>query len=477
MNTPNPVPRYDIFEVSFPGPDSGNPYTEVSFSASFQCRNRVMVVDGFYDGSGDYKIRLMPDSEGEWRYTTSSNIPALDGIRGSFTCTAARPGVHGPVRVAHRYHFAYDDGTPHKSVGTTCYAWAHQPLELQKQTLQTLAAAPFNKLRMCIFPKEYTYSHNEPSLTAFQLLPDRTWDFDRINPVFWQHFETLLSRLAELGIEADLILWHPYDRWNHSRMTAAQDDRYLRYAIARLSAFRNVWWSLANEFDLMDAKKLPDWDRFFHILHEYDPVQHLRSIHNCVTFYNHNQPWVTHASIQHWQVEKVGEWRDTYRKPVVIDECGYEGDVEEGWGNFTPQEHLRRFWLGVCWGGYVGHGETYYNPHEELWWSKGGVLVGKSPARIAFLRSIMEEIPPEGLEPLHWWAYPAAKSGDRYFLYYLDSHQPRSFSVGLPAEGAYRVDVLDTWEMTITPAGVFEKQVKISLPGKPYLAVRIVKET
>ena len=32
-------------------------------------------------------------------------------------------------------------------------------------------------------------------------------------------------------------------------MPAEADDRYLRYAVARLAAYRNVWWSLANECD------------------------------------------------------------------------------------------------------------------------------------------------------------------------------------------------------------------------------------
>jgi hypothetical protein len=36
---------------------------------------------------------------------------------------------------------------------TTCYAWIHQPEELQRQTLETLAASPFNKIRFCVFPK------------------------------------------------------------------------------------------------------------------------------------------------------------------------------------------------------------------------------------------------------------------------------------------------------------------------------------
>ena len=33
-------------------------------------------------------------------------------------------------------------------------------------------------------------------------------------------------------------------------------------------AYRNVWWSLANEYDLMRTKTMADWDRFFRIVQE-----------------------------------------------------------------------------------------------------------------------------------------------------------------------------------------------------------------
>ena len=81
-------------------------------------------------------------------------------------------------------------------------------------------------------------------------------------------------------------------------MTAEADDRYLRYALARMSAYRNVWWSMANEFDLMKAKSAQDFDRFFHIVEQHDPVGHLRSVHYSHTMYDYSKPWVTHASLQ-----------------------------------------------------------------------------------------------------------------------------------------------------------------------------------
>ena len=55
---------------------------------------------------------------------------------------------------------------------------------------------------------------------------------------------------------------HPYDRWGFSQMTQEEDDLYWSYVLARFSAYRNVWWSLANEYDLMYCKTVDDWERY-----------------------------------------------------------------------------------------------------------------------------------------------------------------------------------------------------------------------
>lgn len=91
------------------------------------------------------------------------------------------------MRVANEFHFAYADGTPFRQIGTTCYAWTHQPAALQEQTLKTLAGAPFNKLRMCVFPKRYNWSTNEPPHYPFAGTPPRDWDYTRFNPAFFHH--------------------------------------------------------------------------------------------------------------------------------------------------------------------------------------------------------------------------------------------------------------------------------------------------
>ena len=248
-------------------------------------------------------------------------------------------------------------------------------------------------MRMCVFPKDYLYNKNEPPLHPFERDAAGGWDLTRFNPAFFRHLERRVADLQALGIEADIILFHPYDRWGFATMHAEADDRYLRYVVARLSAFRNVWWSLANEFDLMEAKTMADWDRFFRIVQESDPYRPPALGAQLPRLLRPRQALGHPLQRPASDLKRMREWREKYRKPVVVDECGYEGNIER-----AGATSRRRSWStasgGDVRGGYVGHGETYLHPQDVLWWSKGGVLHGQSPARIAFLRRILEEARP-----------------------------------------------------------------------------------
>jgi hypothetical protein len=482
--------QWGIFELSLEGPSDGNPFIDVVFGAKFRHGDRRIAVNGFYDGNGLYRVRFMPDQVGEWQYTLQSNFSKFDGIQGSFISTPPSENNHGRVHVHQTYHFAYDDGTSYYPFGTTCYAWTHQGDQLEEQTLKTLRDAPFNKIRMCVFPKHYPYNENEPVYHPFEKDVSGEFDSTRFNPAFFHHFEKRIGELRDLGIEADIILFHPYDRWGYAKMDEESDCRYLRYLIARLSAYRNVWWSLANEYDfLLKDKPLARWEHFFKILREEDPYQHLRSIHNGdpQMMYNHTKPEVTHVCIQNWDVHQVRHWRKTYGKPIIDDELEYEGNIPFPWGNITAQELVHRCWIMVTNGGYAGHGETYAHPDNLLWWSKGGVLRGESWKRIAFLKQIMNEGPSGGLSPLEdswvWTRVSGGMNGD-YRLLYFGEHQPVSWGIRLP-DTDYALDIIDTWNMTISsgtlrpqsphtsPYPENEPTHEIVLPGKPYLAVRI----
>jgi hypothetical protein len=510
------VEKWDFFEISLPGPTAGNPFIGIELSAVLKTcpersrgnGDRIVEADGFYDGNDTFKIRFMPDKEGTWTYKTKSNYQALDGKEGQFVCTAAKPDNHGPVRVRNQYHFAYEDGTPFFLFGTTIYEWPFQPQKIRQETIETLKSSPFNKARFLIVPpwrKEYVEGPNAMDCYPFMgtskenLPAEAGWDFSRFNPVYFQRLEQCVLQLRDIGIEADLILFRPYDdgKWGFDRMDAETNDRFVRYVVARFAAFRNVWWCLANENSFMKHLTDADWDRLFQIVQAKDPYGHLRSIHNADRLYDYSKPCVTHVSLQYYNaVRAFGVsplLRDIYRKPIVHDEINYEGNIDRRWGQLSGEEMVYRFWAAYIGGAYATHGETTKGqPYGDGWISTGGKLIRESPARIAYLRKIVEDGPQGGLDPLdqHYLLNAAGKYGE-YYLYYFGKDEPREWEFRLPDDALqegmrFKVDLIDTWNMTITPVEqiyevekldryeyIDKKRTKVQLPGRPYMALRI----
>ncbi len=503
------VEQWGMLELRFNGPSGGNPFIDVQLTAVFAQENRQVPVFGFYDGEGIYRIRYMPDAPGRWTYVTASNAPELNGATGAFEVLPPTKGNHGPVQVANRFHFAHVDGTPYFPFGTTCYALGFIGEPFAQQTFDGLVSAQFNKVRLCLLPKPL--GDLQPVAMPFERIPGaviadpatladggmstQKFDTTRFNPAYFRHFEKIVERLNVLGIQADVILFHPYDAWDFRNMPADRDDRYLRYAIARLSAYRNVWWSVANEYDFLTSKTLADWNRFFRIITECDPSSHLRSIHHSGEIYDNARPWVTHASLQRHDFERSSFYRESWGKPVIFDEVEYEGDFAKRWGNLSAEELVRRFWLAVVHGAYASHGETFITPPGQPVWSNAGKLRGSSGPRIRFLRELVERITKSGLNEFEGAYYPCAGKKGEVYLYYFDYHCPAEYDFPLPVGIRFRASLIAPYDMTIErmagsftgkdrgadsrqrdSAGLGEGICRIRLPGKPYMAVLFERE-
>lgn len=506
------VPLWDKFEKVFHHTYTGNAFTGVQLSAVFRNKQQRIRVTGFYDGGDRFCIRFMPGITGEWEYTTSSNIPELNNQRGRFTCGPLAPLTHGPVKVAAQYHFVYADSTPYYPVGTTAYAWNHMNKGLQQITLNTFANSGFNKVRMCVFPKNYDLVKEEPPNYPYQRnsQADSTtnqWDFTRFNPAFFTELEQQLERLKQMGIEADLILFHPYDkgRWGFDAMPEQADSLYLAYITARLSSFSNIWWSMANEWDYVKTRSVDQWKKLTRQVSEADPYHHLLSIHgSTATYFDYSMPAITHLSIQdEAPVMNFGAasiLRSVFHKPVIYDEVGYEGNLKQRWGRHTAQEMTRLMWMGAIGGTYVTHGDTYqrYPGMDTIFWAKGGYFRGESWKRAAFLRAILESnkgpLDPADISR----DLQTATTGKGVWLIYFGTEVKDSWAFNIPVKNGsfekpvkgqrFKVQVIDTWSMTITDSQeVFETSEaadyrfmdkdnkKVNLPAKPFLAIRIIR--
>lgn len=149
--------QYQMFELSFP---CDNPFGEVTGQFTDEA-GITTTVRGFAAADNMVKVRFYPAVCGKYTYEVSGEVTDS----GSVICkpAAENTGVHGIVRACGT-HFRYDDGTWFYPFGTTVYALVHQEKTLVDRTMKTLEQAPFNKVRMCVFPKHYDYNHNEPEL-------------------------------------------------------------------------------------------------------------------------------------------------------------------------------------------------------------------------------------------------------------------------------------------------------------------------
>ncbi|MDD6222414.1 MAG: DUF5605 domain-containing protein [Lachnospiraceae bacterium] len=555
--------QYETMELSFQGTAPEGSQAVVDLTAEFVHGDKRVCVNGFYAGDNTYKIRFFADEPGEYHYT----VRGLFSDSGSFLVDPVQvpvrknadglllqlPSEHGIVH-PDGCHLRFQDGTYFQAFGTTVYALMYQKDALINETMETLKHSPFNKIRLCVFPKHYRYNTNEPEHFPFCKRDDGSWDVDHPDFIFWDRFEKRLRELFAMGIQVDLILFHPYDRWGFSAMPQKDNLIYLDYLLRRFSAYPGLWWSMANEYDLCFSKTKEDWLAIEEKIASSDPWHHMLGNHNCFRYWDPSGENITHLSWQTRMVTRVGEMMRRFGKPVLIDECCYEGNLPESWGSLSGEEMVQRFWRVDTVGGYCTHGETYLPGTKEaaaatdtgepevVWWAKGGRLNGKSPARIAFLRSVLESLPPplsplpegfagtaglsdEEIQALYRSGENAGEdaggnaedtaeetadaqlqrrrfakaylsmgqaerdlylaagfsfaghAGEDAYLWYKDTQCCAQTQIRLPETHTYRIELLDTWEMTRTPVRTgAHGTCQVELPGKPYMAVLAVRE-
>ncbi|MCI2048566.1 MAG: DUF5060 domain-containing protein [Lachnospiraceae bacterium] len=502
---------YQTFELTIYGPALAESYAQIDLSAEFTNEDVTVAVRGFYDGEetgeqgrrGVYKVRFLPEKTGLWKWKVSGVVTAS----GEELCEKAPESSHGPVH-AEDTHFVFSDGSRYLPFGTTVYALANQDDALVSETIASMKQSPFNKVRMCVFPKHYNYNHNEPPYYAFRKIDGTDaaetgfsegdgsqWDVTAPDIRFWKRFEKICSEMMEAGIQIDLILFHPYDRWGFSRLSTADCLIYLDYLLRRFSAYPGFWWSMANEYDLMDKRTEEDWRTFGTFLQENDPYRHLLSNHNCFQTYDFSEPYITHCCIQSSWTKRAAQYITRYGKPVIYDEMRYEGNLEEQWGNISAFELVDRFWTVCAQGAYGTHGETFLRDDEIVWWARGGKLTGESPVRIAWLKDFLYSLPgtltpipgmwdrmtapdteneknrkqmiaaaPEATRPFisrilslsamdrELFALneslAAGQVGEQCRLYYYGRQCPGRVTLSLPCGKKYKVEILDVWNMT-----------------------------
>jgi hypothetical protein len=179
------------------------------------------------------------------------------------------------------------------------------------------------------------------------------------------------------------------DPFGKERMGGPDEQRYYRYAIARLAPFGNVMWDLANEYRLFrdDA-----WaGKMGAFVMECDPYDHLTSTHGHGDFRFRNSAWADFAMYQSWDehggyafmLKNRQDQAKTGRAiPQVNEEYGYEDHYPQGWGENrvaparSAETRRRLAWEISFAGGYQTTGEradrgTGWGPDTGGGWING----------------------------------------------------------------------------------------------------------
>ncbi|MHB8897553.1 MAG: apiosidase-like domain-containing protein [Thermoguttaceae bacterium] len=406
---------YDFVEVTIDvaPPRPANPFTDAVVAGQFRCEgSEPLAVDGFcdsHDGSL-FRIRFMPSRPGRHDYSvTYRQGQAEVKHQGFFTARDARR--RGLVRVDrdHPWHFLWEGTGEHYFWnGTTTYWMMGWDDATIRASLDRLHRLQVNRVRVVImgrvengqawaenvYPTEkFSFLLNPWVAARPKSIDNPGFDVTRFNVDHWQKYDRLLRHARELDMIVSVIFYvdgrRPgVDPFGKTGMGGPDEQRYYRYAVARCAAFSNVLWDVTNEYHLFRDE--PWVDKMGPLIRQWDPYDHLASVHGHGEFPFRSSPWADFAMHQKWDESGgyafIRACRDKQLKagrimPQINEEYGYEDHYPTWGGNRksparSADNRRRLAWSMVMAGGYQTTGErantgTGWGPDTGGGWING----------------------------------------------------------------------------------------------------------
>ena len=384
------VEAYDFVEVTLnvDRPSTDNPFTEVVVGGQFSAEAGPPVpVDGFCDSADGsiYRIRFMPTRPGRYSYSVKYDRGSHQATHyGTFT--AEQSNRRGLARVDKDYpwHFVWEGTGEHYFWnGTTTYWLLGWDDETIRRVIDRLHRLRVTRLRVAINGRvkdgqawfEHVYPTDNFKFRLNPWLAERPdsvgnpgFDVRRFNVPFWQKIERMLRYAREKDMVISIIFYldgaRPgVDPFGKERMGQVDEQRYYRYAVARLAAFSNLMWDVTNEYHLFRNE---DWaNQMGTFIKRCDPYDHLTSVHGHAQFPFRTAAWADFAMYQCW--DEAGGYRfmlnnrrqqqQAHRPmPQVNEEYGYEDHYPTWGGNRKPPARCADNRRRLAWGMYMAGG-------------------------------------------------------------------------------------------------------------------------
>ena len=413
-----------------------------------------MAVQGFCDSAdgGTYRIRFMPSKPGKHAYEVTFRQGDAERTHAG-TFEAADGKRRGALRVDkdHPWHFVWEGTGEHYFFNGTTAFWlmGWQDESIIKAAIDRLRRLKINRIRVLLSGAANIY-WGEPVMTDknFTMLL-RPWiaarphsferpeiDFTRFDVSYWQKWERMLRHARDRDVIISAIL---DISTHHTQPAAGSEDerRYIRYALARLSAFSNITWDLGDDLDSYRDEKWTHETGTF--IHENDPYRHLATSHPVHPEHQDRaSAWFGFTSIQDWsriQHEFMLEQRRIQLKtgriiPQTNEEYGYE-DHYPRWAPPPPGDSadvLRRVAWDVAMAGAYGTAGESARRGVNIWPDTGGGWInGRGDDSMVMLQGYAHLV--DFFMGFEWWkadphdelvnkgAYCLAEPGRSYAVY------------------------------------------------------------
>lgn len=454
---------FDFVEVTlnFDRSPAENPFVQCSYTGDFGLAGSdLRHVEGFCDSEDGrtFRIRFMPLQPGRYIFEVTFDANGREESHsGEFNARQSRR--KGPIRVdgEHPWHFVWESDKRHFFWNSTTAYWllGWKDERIIQECLDRMVSSRINRIRVALSGRTHGGSRwKEDAIKPddqfqFRLEPWRAsrsadienpgYDVTRFNLEHFRKCERMLRHARERDLIVSLIFHldgrdKGVDPFGHAAMGGGDEQQYYRYCISRFAGFSNVMWDVTNEWHLF--RNDPWVEQMGALIKEYDPYDHLTSVHGTGTFPFRTSTWCDYAMFQSWDEHGAYQFMLRNRReqaatghpmPQVNEEYGYEDHYPFPWGEGRKwparvADNRRRIaWEITMAGCYQTTGERANIPHYGGWITGRGNKEMQMLQGYAVLRDFFERLP--------WWrldprpdlvsdnAFCLAEPGKLYVIY------------------------------------------------------------
>lgn len=373
--------KFGTHEVVLSGDGAvANPFHTTATVTFTPPSGQAITVDTFYDGENIWRARVYVTETGTWQWlSVSSDDAGLHNKRGAFT--AVDSDLRGMLRKHDRNpkQWMTDDGQPFLNLSDTVYPFFNSEQARWQEYIQDSVALGITSMRVDSLraPSAWENYWEDGDKTRYKLENFQTMDV-RLQWVL-DHYPDLYIQLKLLHAPATYGADDPF--WSELPQTVRQN--LMRYLIARLAAYPNLFFEVTNDTRCstdypLNRAMAREVGRYFTA---HDPWQHLLSYGPTrgegFCFTEPEDEWVSYIAIETAAALSADQVQLYTDLPLHVFN---EEDYYEAWAVSPahPRYYYRRFfWSWLLSGGSPNYGGRCLAVHPytqtgALSWDYGG---------------------------------------------------------------------------------------------------------